>query len=162
MTIEGWVKANPKKVVAAIFAVLIAPVPLLLLINSSGLFDDPDPALVHLSLPSPTYANTYPDVRVAVNNRGNVTAEECLVRAYSADPDDPGGTRALLAESERFDLAPQEGHVATLDISLLDTTEALVFLTECRNARSFGYGVAIDSPRSLRGRSSGTNMVGVP
>ncbi len=156
MTIEGWVKANPKKVVAAILAVLIAPVPLLLLINLSGLFDTPDLAVIHLSLPSPMYANTYSDVRVTVDNGGNVTAEECFVRAYSGYPDDPDDTPALLGESEQFDLPPQEGHIATLGISPPDTTELLVFLTECRNDRSSEYGVRIAPSRSLRGQSSGT------
>jgi hypothetical protein len=151
MTIEGWVKARPKKVVAAIFAVLIAPVPLLLLINSSGLFDGPDLAIVNLSLSSSTSGNTYPDVWVAVNNGGNGTAGECLVRAYSADPDDPDSTHALLGESEQFDLLPQEGHVTTLGISLPDTTESLVFVAECKNARSSEYRVKIGSSRSLRG-----------
>ena len=153
MTIEGWVKANPKKVVVAIFAVLIAPVPLLLLINSSGLVDSPDLAVVHHSLPNPTYANMYPDVRVAVDNGGNATAEECLVRVYSADPDDPDGTPALLGESEQFDLPPQEGHIATMDVSRPDTAELLVFLAECRNDKSSEYKVRISSSRSLHGRS---------
>ena len=135
-----------------LIAALIAPIPVLWLLNSSGLYDSPAIKMVSISPLSPPYANnTYTDAQILVDNGSNVTAEECFVRAYNANlltenPDDAPAS----GESERFDLPPRGGHVTTVSIYLPDATsdissqggvtvlavEPFVFRTECRNAES--------------------------
>ncbi len=151
MSIEERTKAISGKVVAGLIAAILAPIPLLWLTNSSGLSDGPVLKIIGASPLSPAYANnTYSDTQVLVDNGGKVTAEECFVRAYDARllPEDPANS-ATLGESERFDLLPQDGYVATVSIYLPNVSketsqgavkslvvEPFVFRAECSNAIS--------------------------
>lgn len=133
------------------FAAIIAPIPVLWFINSSELSDGPAVRVVSASPLSLPYANdTYSDVRVIVDNGGNVAAEECSVRAYNARlfSEDRDNTPAL-GESERFDLPPRGGYVATVRIYLPDASEetwqegAKGFVFE-----PFAYGVECSNAES--------------
>ena len=144
-------KAISKRVVAWLIVALIAPIPVLWLLNSSGIYDGLAIKILAISPLSPPYANnTYTDAQIIVDNGGDITAEECFVRAYDANllADNPDDTPAS-GESERFDLPPGGGHVTTVSIHLPDTSEVssqegvpalvvgpFVFRTECRNAES--------------------------
>jgi hypothetical protein len=85
-----------------------------------------------------------------VDNGGKVTAVDCFVRAYNAEliSEEPNNTPAS-GESERFDLPPQGGYVAMVNVYLSDTSEVssqggvkalavgpFVFRTECKNGES--------------------------
>jgi hypothetical protein len=148
-TFEEWIEANPEGVVAAIVAAIIATVLMLWLTNSNNFLNGPSLQVVHVSPPSPVYADgTYSDVQVAVNNGGDVTAEGCSVKAYnhllfsSGDLDET----SVLGESERFSLAPQAGRSATVSVYLPYVSgealfgggvRSLLFLrAECSNAIS--------------------------
>ena len=133
-----------------IITVIIAPVLVVWSINLSGLFDGPSLYMLYISPLGSAYADgTYSDVQIAVNNGGNVAAEECSIKVYnhqlfysSSDPDEP----SVLGESERFPLPPQGGRTATVSIYLPDVSgEALYgggvkslifFRTECDNGES--------------------------
>ncbi len=131
---------------------LLAPIPVLWLLDSSGLYEGPAITMLDTSALGPPYANnTYADAQVIVDNGGDITAEECFVRAYNTNlltenPDDAPAS----GESERFDLPPGGGHVTTVSIYLRDGTSEVssqggvtaltvgpfVYRTECRNAES--------------------------
>jgi len=144
---EEWIEANPERVAAGIVAAIIVTVLIVWLTSSSGLFDGPSLQRVHVSPPSPVYADgAYSDIQVALNNVGNATAEGCSVKAYdhllfsSSNPD----ATLVLGESEQFRLPPQGEHFATVSIYLPYVSgeaflqggvRALIFLrTECSNA----------------------------
>lgn len=151
MSIEGRTKAVSGKVVAGLIVAILLPIPVLWSTNSSSLPDGPVLKVISASPPSPAYANnTYSDAKVVVDNAGKVTAEGCFVRAYNTRllTEDPDNSPAL-GESERFDLLPQDGYVATVSIYLPDVSketsppgvrslviEPFVFRAECRNAIS--------------------------
>ena len=151
MSVEVPTKAVSWKVVAGLAAAIIAPIPVLWFINSSDFSDGPAVKVVSASPLSLPYANdTYSDVQVIVDNGGNVTAEECLVRAYNARlfSEDPDNTPAL-GESERFDLPAQGGYAATVSIYLPGASEErsqegtttfvyepFSYRAECSNAES--------------------------
>jgi hypothetical protein len=151
MSTEGRTKAISGKVVVGLIVVLITPIPVLWLINSSDFPDAPIMKVVSASPLSLPYAdNTYSDAQVVVDNGGNVMAEGCSVRAYNARlfAEDPDNTPAL-GESEQFDLSPQGGYVATVNIYLPDASEEtsqggvkafvhepFTFRAECSNAES--------------------------
>lgn len=135
-----------------LIAAIIAPIPMLWFINSSELSEAPAVKVVSASPLSLPYANdTYSDVRVIVDNGGDVAAEECSVRAYNARlfSEDPDNTPAL-GESEGFDLPSRGGYVATVRIYLPDAAseetsqkgakmfvfEPFAYSVECSNAAS--------------------------
>jgi hypothetical protein len=144
-------KAISRGVVAWLVVALLAPIPVLWLLNSSGIYDGLAIKTATISPLSPPYANnTYTDVQIIVDNGGDTTAEECFVRAYDVNllADKPDDTPAS-GESERFDLPPGGGHLTIVSIRLSDTGEVssqdgvpalvvgpYVFRTECRNAES--------------------------
>ena len=78
--------------------------------------------MLYISPLGSSYADdTYSDVQIAVNNGGNVAAEECSIKVYnhylfytSSDPD----VTSVLGESERFTLPPQGGRTTTVSIYL--------------------------------------------
>jgi hypothetical protein len=118
---EEWIEANPEAVVTAIIAAIIATVLTLWLTSSNSLLNGPSLQVVHVSSPSPIYADgTYSDVQVAVNNGGDVTAEGCSVKAYNHLLFSSGNLdeSSALGESERFSLPPQGGHSAVVSIYL--------------------------------------------
>ena|SRR5215208_5646371 len=137
MSVKVPTKAISWKVVAGLVAAIIAPIPVLWFINSSDFSDGPVVKVVSASPLSLPYANdTYSDVQVIVDNGGNVAAEECSVRAYNVRlfSEDPDNTPAL-GESERFDLPPRGGYVATVNIYLPDASEE----TSQEGAKAFVY-----------------------
>jgi hypothetical protein len=163
-TIEGWTRANPGRVVVAVLVAVVAPLPVWWFFFSSGLFDEPNLQTVQLSVPTPAYPDEYNDFQLALNNAGKAAAEECSVRAYdydsssseeeSEDSEDP----SVLGESEPFDLAPQEGYVATVSVYLSSDggepmrggvrVRSLEFFTECANTSSYPLDVSIGHPES--------------
>jgi hypothetical protein len=136
--------------VIGIVTIIIAPVLVVWSINLSGLYDGPSLYMLYISPLGPVYADgKYSDVRIAVNNGGNVAAEECSIKVYnhylfytSSEPNES----SVLGESERFTLPPQGGRSATVGIYLPDVSgEALFgggiksiifFRTECDNGES--------------------------
>ncbi len=151
MSTAGQTTAISWKVVVGLLIAIIAPIPVLWLINSSDLYDDPAVKTVSVSPLSPPYANnTYTDAQIIADNGGNVAAEECSVKAYNANllTENPDNAPAS-GESERFDLPPGGGYVTTVSIYIPDASEVsseggvkalsvepFVFRTECRNAES--------------------------
>ena len=144
------VKADPWEAVLAIATLIIAPVLVIWSINLSGVFDGPSLYMLYISPPSTAYADgKYSDVWVAVNNGGNIAAEECSIRAYNhylfSSSDEPDES-SVLGESERFTLPPQGGGTPTVSIYLPYVSgEALFgggirsmifFRTECANTSS--------------------------
>jgi hypothetical protein len=144
------VKLDPLEAVLAIATLIIAPVLVIWSINLSGVFDGPSLYMLYISPPSTAYADgNYSDVWVAVNNGGNVAAEECSIRAYNhylfSSSDEPDES-SVLGESERFTLPPQVGGMPTVSIYLPYVSgEALFgggirsmifFRTECANTSS--------------------------
>ncbi len=139
MKMKGWITPSPEAVLAVVVAAIIAPVPISWTVNSNHMLDAPSVRVVHISSPSSPYAdNTYSDVEVSVDNQGNATAEGCLVRAGVSPPssEDPEDI-VMLAESELFDLSPQDGRVVTMSLYLPDASgQKLVFGMGCGNANS--------------------------
>ena len=148
--IEEKIKANPWEALIGIVTIIIVPVLVVWSINLSGLFDGPSLYMLYISPLGSSYADdTYSDVQIAVNNGGNVAAEECSIKVYnhylfytSSDPD----VTSVLGESEHFTLPPEGGRKTTVSIYLPNVSgEALYgggvkstifFRTECDNAES--------------------------
>lgn len=151
MSAAGQTKAISGMVVAGLILAIMAPIPALWFINSSGLYDEPALRTASISSLSPPYANnTYTDVQVIADNRGSVVAEECSIKVYNANllTDNPENAPAS-GESEQFDLPPGGGYATTVsiylpgasDVSSEEGVKALavgpfVFRTECSNAES--------------------------
>ena len=113
---------SPETILAVLVTAVIAPVPISWAVNSNHMLDTASVSVIHVSSPSSPYGdNTYSDIEVSVDNQGSATAEGCLVRLQGFPPssEDPADA-VTLAESERFDLAPQEGRVLTMSIYLSD------------------------------------------
>ena len=137
MKARGWTKLNPETILAVLVTAVIAPVPIAWTVNSNHMFDTASVSVIHVSSPSPPYAgNTYSDVEVSVDNQGSAKAEGCLVRVSGLPPSSEDLADAVtLAESERFDLAPQDGRVLTISIYLPDADGKKVgFGTVCERA----------------------------
>ena len=136
---KGWIKLSPETILAVLVTALIAPVPLAWTANSNHLLDTANVMVIHTSSPSLPYAdNTYSDIEVSVENQGNATAEGCLLRVLGSpsDSEDPVGA-VTLAESERFDLSPQDGLVLTISVYLPDASEKQIFFgAACEQVRS--------------------------
>lgn len=138
MKARGWSRLNPETIMAVLVMAIIAPVPIAWTVNSNHMLDIASVSVIHVSSPSSPYAgNTYSDVEVSVDNQGSATAEECLVRVRGFPPssEDPADA-VTLAESERFDLAPQDGRVLTMSIYLPDAKgKKVAFGTGCERTR---------------------------
>jgi hypothetical protein len=139
MKVRGWIRLSPETILAVVVTAIIAPVPIVWTVNSNHLLDTPDVRVIHVSSPSSPYAdNTYSDIEISVDNQGSATAEGCLVRVQGFPPssEDPADA-VTLAESERFDLAPQDGRVLTISVYLPDSDGKEVgFDTVCERTRS--------------------------
>lgn len=113
---------SPETILAVLVTAVIAPVPIAWAVNLNHMLDTASMSVIHVSSPSSPYAdNTYSDIEISVDNQGSATAEGCLVRVQGFPPssEDPADA-VTLAESERFDLAPQDGRVLTMSIYLPD------------------------------------------
>lgn len=141
MKARSWTRLNPETILAVLVMAVIAPVPIAWTVNSNHMLDTASVSVIHASSPGPPYAdNTYSDIEVSVDNQGSAIAEGCLVRVRGLPPssDDPADA-VTLAESERFDLAPQDGRVLTMSIYLPDADGKKVgFGTACEKTRPSG------------------------
>jgi hypothetical protein len=138
MKAKSWLKLSPETIIAILVTAVVAPVPLAWTANSNHLFDTANVALVHTSSPSLPYGNdTYSDIEVSVENQGNATAEGCLLKVLGSAPDSEDPAEAVtLAESERFDLSPQDGRVLTMRVYLPDADEKQIsFGAACEQIR---------------------------
>lgn len=138
MKARGWTKLNPETILAVVVTAVIAPVPIAWTVNSNHLLDTSSVRVIHVSSPSSPYAgNTYSDIEVSVDNQGSTTAEGCRVRVKGTplSSEDPADA-VTLAESERFDLSPQDGRVLTMSIYLPDA-----------DGKKIGYGTVCERTR---------------